>query len=187
MKVSKNYHSALTDEIQNLKELDYYKYNNSHVIAHNLIDGVLPLFYEADVIYSEPAWRSGYKTFIDRTDCKNDDFNLYLFSIQRIINELKKPTFIITGKHAINKLNPDYITEIQLHGYSSLLAIWNHDKVEFKDNWEAIDKLSEKFNTVLDFNCGYGNVASKFKNFICSDLNKKCVYYIAKKYMGYDS
>jgi hypothetical protein len=185
MKIAKNYHSALVDEISNLKELDYYQNEKSFAISHNITDGILFEYYKADVIYSEPAWRSGYNLFSSRANSKNNNYNLYLESMLKCIKELKKPSFIITGKHAINKLNPDFVTEIKLHEYSSLLAIWNYEEIKFKNNSEAIEFISKKFNTVLDFNCGYGNAISKFNNFIASDVNKKCIYYIAKNFMNY--
>lgn len=188
MNVPKLYHSALTDEIPDLQELDFYYANGNTVICHNIIDGPLPIFKKADVAYTEPAWRQGYETFANRTDEDVKTHNEYLKAIQDYAESTDKPVFIIGGKHMTKIIKPHHTVEdVKLHGYKSLLFIWNHEPIEAKDNKEVIEYLSKKFNCVLDFSCGYGNAAKEFKNFVCADVNKKCIYYIAKTLMGYDA
>ena len=50
--------------------------------------------------------------------------------------------------------------------------------------------LAIRFNYVGDFCAGYGNTCRIFKehgkSFIASDINPKCVYYIAKTLMNYE-
>ena len=189
MKVKhKDYHSMLINEKEDLKNLDFYYLGGNTVIQHDLTEGTLPIFKKADVIYSEPAWQRGYELFKNRAQIKDSQntFKKYLLSIKEAIEELKKPSFIVSGKHMLKTLSPDHVTEIDLHGYKSYLSIWNHKPMSFKDNFACMDKLSEEFPCVLDFSCGYGITAEYFNSWVLSDINKKCVYYVAKKFMNYE-
>ena len=62
--------------------------------------------------------------------------------------------------------------------------------MDVKTNEEALEHVVGMYGNILDFSCGYGNLAKSAighgKRFICSDLNARCVYYIAKTYMGYN-
>ena len=55
------------------------------------------------------------------------------------------------------------------------------DKIFFSKNIQSVNKI-------YDFSCGCGNLAhgavQKNKNFVCSDINKKCIFYIAKNIMN---
>lgn len=186
MKIPNEYHSAFREEISDLKEIDYYINGNSLVKYHDINNGIINEFYNCDVIYSEPSWRKGYLEFSKRAYLKiNKNFNDYLMSIQHVVNELKKPSFIIGGRHMLNILKPDHLINIKFNGFDAITMIWNHEKINVSSNLELIEIISKKYNKVLDFSCGYGFHLKKFRYFVCTDINKKCVYYIAKKYLGY--
>ena len=189
MKIPKDYHSALKNENEINKKLDFYSKGKSTVLSHdvNNIDGIPEIFNKADIIYSEPAWNNGYELFKKRANIKNPiGFKNYLKSIEKTIRILNKPSFIIGGKHMIKIISPDYSLPIKFNGFDAYLFIWNYEKVNFKNNIDLLEYLSKNYNTVLDFCCGYGHYFEKFKNFIASDLNKKCVYFVAKKYLNYE-
>lgn len=174
------YHSALKDELD-LKELDFYKKENKIVFKHDINDGVHKLFYNADCIYIEPAWRAGYEKFLKRAGTTSCSFNGYLDNIKNTIRKLEKPAFVVAGKHMLKRLDADSVKEIKLHGYSSYLCIYNYDvNYEFNTNYDVIKWVSNEFDCVLDFCCGYGNTLMGFDKFIASDINGKCVYYVAK-------
>lgn len=186
------YHSALKDDLKIEGELDYYESNGSVVLCYDLTTGIHPSFRSADVIYSEPSWKDGYEKFQDRAGSLSDKsyygFLAYIDSIKKVIEELKIPAYIIMGKHMQKRLNPDHVMDIMLHSYKSVLGVWNAELPEVKTNQDVLKFISEKYFCALDFSCGYGNTAvamlGQGKQFICSDINKKCVYYIATEIMG---
>ena len=81
--------------------------------------------------------------------------------------------------------------DVMQHNYKAVLAIWNAPKLEepFVDNFDVSKIICKKYNKILNFCCGYGLTARDAleagKRFICSDVNPRCVYYIATQYMGY--
>jgi hypothetical protein len=194
------YHSALQDDLD-LPELSFYESAGSTVFQHDLTAEIPEIFRTVDVIYSEPAWRAGYEVFQERSKPTTvSTFKVYLEAIKKFIATLNKPTFMIIGKHMLKALMPnDGYYEIMLNKWEAILGLWNIDEVTFDalnmeggliNNNNVIDFVVTRYNIIGDFSCGYGNVAASAvkngKKFVCSDLNAKCVYYIAKNYMGYD-
>lgn len=181
------YHSALQEELSNLKELDSYQNNGNTVFQYDINNGYNNIFDKADCIYIEPAWRDGYYKFAKRAGVFNAEFNDYLDNIREVIVKFNKPSFVVMGKHMIKRLAPDYTIQIKLHGYGCYVGVYNSNiNGEFKTNYDFMEYISTKFNKVLDFCCGYGNTLKYFKSFIACDINKKCVYCVAKEYMRYE-
>lgn len=188
------YHSALHDELPVDGTLDYYETPQGLVFQYDLTQGIHPRFRRAEVVYSEPAWKDGYAKFAQRagvpTDPSYAGYLRYLATIDSIINELGVPAYVVLGKHMLKWVHPEYTQSINLHGYECLLGIWHtHESVPGHTNDEVLAWVADRYGTVLDFSCGYGNVAramtERGKQFICSDLNPKCIYYIAREIMGY--
>ncbi len=189
------YHSALHPALDVQGELDYYEASGSVVFCHDLTRGVQPLYQRADAIYSEPAWKDGYALFMARagadTDASYAGYLRYLAAIDSAVKKLKVPSYITLGKHMLKYLKPERVQPIRLHGYEALLGAWNVDELpELKTNEDAIAHVAERYGCVLDFSCGYGNLAramwTRGKRFVCSDINARCVYYVAKTVMGYE-
>jgi len=186
-----DYHSALKPELE-LPEMVGYEAGGSVVFAHDITRGGCIHFENADAIYSEPSWRDGYGKFRDRAGADTGDYKAYLAALLRIIEALQVPTYMIIGKHMVRDLMPDAsgaIKPLTLHGYPALLALWNATVEEkLPTPRHVIDYVCQRHDVILDFNCGYGNLvagALKYgKRFICSDINRKCVYYVATRYMG---
>jgi SAM-dependent methyltransferase len=188
------YHSALHKELDIRGELDYYEANGSVVFRHDLTSEIPSLFHNADAIYSEPAWRDGYAKFIERANAETDSSYLgylnYLSSIEKTINKLTIPAYILMGKHMLKYIHPDQVKPINLHG-NAVLGVWGTD-IPPKSNAhdDVLNFVANNYGCVLDFSCGYGNVAKamtqRHKRFVCSDINPKCVYYVAKTFMGYN-
>lgn len=185
------YHSALK-KIKDLpitKELHHYQKNGNLVFTHNLLNGYNDKFVTAKTIYSEPSWKQGFQTFMNKTKNKGD-YKEYLQNIKMIIQKLNIPTYLIIGKHMKTTLQPQKTMPIKLHNYPSLLATWNTTNnipKTLENNQQIINYITQNHNHILDFNAGYGNLAKHCKKnnkkFICSDINPHCIYYIAKKYM----
>lgn len=182
------YHSALKDELQIDGELNRWEDNRNVVFAWDVTKGIHPDFHKADAIYSEPSWRHGYSKFLKRAAQENtSQFHQYLNAITYIIDTLRKPTYIVAGKHMLKALNPKTVTDIIIHGYGGHVAVWNAEPLQANDLDELIDIVCSRHEIVLDFCCGYGNLAAKAKRFICSDINRHCVFYVAETYMGYEN
>ena len=66
--IKKNYHSALTNDLKNQKEVEFFKIKNSIAFYYNIIDSLgLPKEYsKCDVLYSELSWKGGLKRFNER-------------------------------------------------------------------------------------------------------------------------
>lgn len=184
------YHSALKPEMEIKGELDYYESNGSVVLQRDIIKCIHPTFWNATAIYSEPAWRSGYQKFLSRAG-RDGNFNDYLDAIGNTVFRLGIPSYIVIGSHMKKRLHPEGTIPIKLHGYKCLLAVWNACPPEgLITNYDALNYVADHHFNVLDFSCGYGNTAramlSRGKKFICSDINTRCVYYIATEIMGYE-
>jgi hypothetical protein len=198
--MSEPYHSALKPDLFGNETLDYFERAGSVVAAHDIQKGAIPAFMRSDAIYAEPAWRDGYLIFAKRAGISADktQYREYLSAIRGVIDDLRVPAYLVIGKHMIKALSPDHTVDLKLHGYPCHLAIWNADRLsDVKKSEDVLPKLAEQYSCILDFCCGYGNTARAIsvinaralciinKRFVCTDINKKCVAYIARAYMGW--
>lgn len=195
--IKHQYHSALTEEMSDLRPLQHYANNGSLVFKHDVCDGWAFAFGKADAIYAEPAWRPGFEKFMARADqAEQASFDQYMDGILEIVERFNKPTFVVAGAHHrpfYRRFDPTYFP-IVLHGASKcFLAVFNDVKT-FRNkppttNEEALQKIAKSFNVIADFSCGYGQTAAvaleNGKRFICSDVNAKCVGYVAETFLGY--
>jgi hypothetical protein len=181
------YHSALKDELEIDSKLDHYTNNGNEVFAWDITQGIHDSFWRADAIYSEPSWRDGYTRFMQRAGKQNGEFKEYLCAIADAIGQLQMPTYVLIGKHMLKALHPPTVIGVRIHGYGALAGIWNAESpTSIIDAEDLCQFVCMKYETVLDFCCGYGNVAKYARRFVCSDVNRKCVYYVARTFMGYD-
>ena len=120
-----------------------------------------------------------------RASVKMSTHGEYLESIKSIIEKLQKPTVIVGGLHMLKILSPRYYTPTRLHQMDSIAMFWNMHPITAKNTFGLLDTLSVRHGTILDFSCGYGSHLHRFNNFICSDINRHCVYHVAKSQMGY--
>jgi len=181
------YHSALKPPLDIAGELDHYAGARGEVFAWDITRGVHPAYRQADAIYSEPAWRDGYRKFLARAgQIGSSSFADYLEAIRAVVLSLGKPAYIVAGRHMLRELEPDFTIPVQLHGYLAYAAIWNApapEEVVTTD--DLLVYVCEHHETILDFSCGYGNVARTARRCICSDINRHCVYVVARE-LGYD-
>lgn len=180
------YHTALKRKYTSYKDdsIDYYEHNGNYAFVNN-IKQIHPLFYKADCIYSEISWQAGFQIFQERAGIKKYDYKEYIKDIVNCIETLKIPAFILTGKHILKYCEPHYIINARIEAIklNCICCIWYHNPVEEP----LIKYIATEFNVILDFCCGYGDfipeVLKANKNFICCDINKSCITYIARTYM----
>ena len=189
------YHTALKPELEISEKLDFFQNDGNVVLKHDITTGPHKYLFKCDVIYSEPAWLAGYQLFLNRAGAKHSQYYEFIQIMSEMPDILKIPYFLIIGKHVFNKFNNyDLIKNITLNGSKAFLIGYNlyGIKIQIKDNmtnYEFIQLLSQYYNCVGDFCCGYGNSGRIFKgnrkHFILSDINGKCIYYVAKELMDY--
>lgn len=191
MKHSDIYHSALWKEIPVEGELDFYTDGENIAFRHDMLDAPSKHHNGAGAIYSEPCWREGFVRFMKRAGKENtakELYSTYLENIVALVKRLGVPSFIMSGKHMLNKLNPDWAVETLLNDGEAWLAGYNAKPMNFKTHKDVITHMVKLYDNILDFSCGYGNICGPCienkKRFIVSDVNGKCVYYVAKQYLG---
>lgn len=166
--------------------------NGITVFQHDICKGLDQhgLFRKCDAIHTEPSWRAGYDIFTDGTIADGSTFNDYLDGIVKCVRELGVPAFILCGKAMLKKLDPDRVVEVrfaQHHSDGAQYAIYAYDgPFDVKDEIEGRNFVTTHFSNVLDFSCGYGNLAdAALKNGCCatlSDINTDCIQYVARYY-----
>jgi|TARA_R100000149_G_C5867417_1_gene131937 hypothetical protein len=181
------YHSALKriEYFESVKEETYYKVKNSIAFHHDVIKntGLPKVYSKCDVLYSEPSWSGGIKNFDKRANTKTN-YNDYANAINNIIKTTDIPILLIVGVNDSKRLRRPYEShDTTIHDAPAKLNVYNFSyKGPLKDNYAIINHLSEHFNCVGDFSCGYGNTGEIFfkknKSFVMSDYNKKCIGYI---------
>lgn len=189
--MKKIYHSALQEELSIKNEILMCKNNGDIVRKVDICNGLHKDFESCDVLYSEPAWLDGYQKFMERSNSQSTYKN-YLSALCEIIESTSSPIWLVIGKHAHKKLlTPDRIERVKIHNYWTTLLGWNDDnEYSFNTNYDFINQIAERYERTGDFCCGYGNTGKIFKEhgkgFVMSDINGKCIYYIAKELMGYE-
>lgn len=195
------YNSALKNGGEGIEvdgELSFYESEVGVTFQHDLSEGFHEQFSRADVIFSGLSWRAGYRAFAQRAGVEAEGpHGDYLQAVQNTIDMLDVPAFIIIGRHALNVLDPDQMFDIAITEGNTIvpgavLMVFNADLVGVpKTSGEMLKMVaaSPKWDTLLDFSCGFGEVAraalAAGKRFVCSDINAKCIYYIAQTMMGY--
>lgn len=184
MTVQSNYASDFEKgNFENVATLDFFEANGDVVFRHDISKGISPRFKKADCIYSEPAWRHGYKKFMQRSNTTDfPPYKDYLLNQEKVVKELGIPAFILCGADMLRTLKPQWVQDIYFYPYKDSknfkIAVYNYPQFKFGSDHELLGILAEKFNTILDFNCGYGNlipfIREKGKHFIFFRYLRSC-------------
>lgn len=146
-------------------------------------------FRTCDVVYSEIAWQYGYRIFNDRAENEPESYGEYLRNINKCIEELQIPAFIVCGKPAKRyfkaaKMYDIAITTSGTKMSKCTLYVWNSD---YAGGIQTTDELTwylaNKYKKCLDFSCGYGEHLLKFDDFVACDINKDCLTYLTNSYV----
>lgn len=178
------YHTALAPEPFRLAPLDSATFEDGVAIRHDLFDRFLPTeFLNCRAIYSELPWRKGFDVFERRAGFDGRSYNDFLDVVRSSVEFLGVPTVIITGAHAVKRLDPDSVAPISLNGERMLALGWNIKVIEKGDCGEWAKFLC-RTGVIGDFCCGYGRTARIARDngarFVVSDYNGSCIRYIAE-------
>jgi len=178
------YHTALAPEPFRLPILDRAVFHDGVAIRHDLIKGRLPgEFSSCDLIYSELPWRKGFVEFERRAGEGGRDYNLFLDTVRLSIAAIGAPAVMVTGIHAMKRLDPDAAFKVRLNGEEMLALSWKCNIPSGLDCQELLNFLAVNYGCVGDFCCGYGRAARAArehgKRFVVSDYNGSCIRYIA--------
>ena len=188
------YHSSLAGYKQNTSHIStYFKSDLCTVFQHDIcVQDTLPSeFLKCDILYVEIPWKKGFDVFNERAEIKDKrTYHLFLNHLSKLILNTGTPIIILGGKES-NKLLPEPASQqilINSHlntNYPFIANIYHLDSIpNFSATEELFDWMSEKFNCIGDFMCGYGTTGREFikkgKTCVLSDYNKYCVGYISE-------
>jgi hypothetical protein len=195
---TKQYHSAL-ESANDLpdEELDNYEApDGSLLFQHDILSGMDERFRQAEVVYTEPAWRKGFQRFMKRAEVdRPEDYSDYIGRQEAVIRELGVPAFMIGGRNTFPYVDPDDGHEIwfDFHDCEAWVYLWNgaedgFDPYEIESVVDVLYHVVENYDWALDFNCGQGRTARAMndagKHAICSDVNGRCIRQIAEDVYG---
>lgn len=189
------YHTALKSDIDFLEGLNHIKFDDGcEAFCHDISFGVVPLqAFRADVVYAETAWKKGVDKFNARAGSQTS-YDDYFDGINRLIKQLgDKPIIILSGALEAKKLlHCENVFESKINGARAFLYCYNiklPKELEKKDSQEIIKLLSNIYDSVYDFSCGYGRTGRIFlennKTYYMSDYNAKCIRYIANNHKSW--
>lgn len=184
-----DYHSAHYPEQDATARHGYYSLRGC-ALVHDVTSGPLPdEFRRCDVFYTDPPWQSGYDEFASRAGVLAPSYPEFMAALVAAIPQ-GIPAVIVSGKHAARYIPNSYQpfpTRLNEH---DAVAYAQHVQLTGLRTAEAIGRhLAVTYNCVGDPCCGYGNAARWFvqagKRFVASDVNPKCIGYIAEHEKGW--
>lgn len=184
-------HSFRREEIAQRTGVTRSSAGGSVVFVHDVRHGLTYDYDLCDLIYSEVSWMKGYEIFKGRAEKDSGTFKDYQRAIARIISQATCPVILVCGKQTLKSL-PYHQSElrIKLNGYWEMAYGWGIDisGISAGTNEDLLYYLAKAYNTVGDFSCGYGVSGGIFKicgkKFVMSDINEKCVTYIAENILN---
>jgi hypothetical protein len=188
--VSDIYHTAISSKKRDIVAEPLLRWTDGRGVAfvHDISSGVIPDEYrQADVLYSEPAWRHGYEKFSECLEVKPvGGYDAYLATQLKFIRDTGIPAFLVIGTSMIEQCDPKHAHPVKLRGGDAVLAVWNTTlAVTVHECDRFIDHLAASYECVVDPSCGYGNVARWFhkqgKMFVATDINPVCIGVIARR------
>jgi len=175
------YHSALGEEPTGAG-LDNFKAPNGVGFVHEVMStDYLPNQYlECDVLYADPPWRTGYKTFTER--CCIDaapTYDAFMWHVVDLVERADLPTVLIVGKQAAKYFQDWTAVPVRLQRFESIAYYRNLKPVQAYTATGILEGLAKHYNCVGDFFAGYGTSARVFtlagKRFVASDCNPRCI------------
>ena len=190
------YHTALSKgsiTYDGVIETNRSEHKLGIILKNDIIEDGLPAEFDScDVLYAEPPWPHGFHVFNKRAGVSGINYGDLAKSIEKIIAEKKKPTFILLGKQMLKKLpKPDNIYDTILNGNEAMIAVWGASYDGPKNNTAEICKhLGGQYKLMGDFTCGYGACIRNFlsgggSGFVASDYDGKCVTVMAAEMKKY--
>lgn len=156
-------------------------------LVHDICNGAHRSFRGAGCMYTEMAWKSGYRRFTEGTEAEGTSHGDYMAGILSCVYELRIPALIVCGKTEARKLGPEGSKEIWFayHRYPAMLCWWFMEEGLMDavgSDIQAKEALIGRYGNPLDPCCGYGNTArtavSMGTGGIMSDISPECIAYI---------
>jgi hypothetical protein len=173
---------------QALAETDFAESPRGMVFAHNLFDPLPAARAEAvrrmECVYSEIPWPAGDVTFYQRAGLPQRPHAAYVAAAKALIDGLKKPSFIIAAKRDAMILATDEVRLVTLRGRPACLAIayaGERPPRAAVDTADILAWLAGAYRSVYDFSCGYGAGLKPFAAFVGSDIDRRCLTYVAQE------
>lgn len=168
---------------------------SSSAFVHDLISGTLPRAYSTcDVLYTDLPWQKGFNTFNERAGIDDGrTYREFMAAVSSVIASQppSRPVYLVTGRHALSLLpEPAQVLATRLNEDAAVIVAYNaHESQRFGEARELLRSLATRHERVGDFCCGYGSAARAFrrqgKTFVASDVNPRCIGYIAAHVEGW--
>lgn len=180
------YHSALGEPPQG-KSLDHFTVINGVGFVHNVLssDYLPDAYQDCDVLYSDPPWRNGFKTFAERC-CIQDapTYDTFMWHVVDLIDRAGLPAVLIVGKQAGKYLDGWTAVPTRLQRFDAIAYYRGVKPVQAYTANGILEGLARRYNCVGDFFAGYGASARAFtmagKRFVVSDCNPRCIATLRK-------
>lgn len=185
------YHSAHKPPVQ---APEVQRYGNLGCIAftHDLTSSLtLPPEYSfCDVLVADLPWQKGFNTFNERAGLTDRTYENFMASVSGIVRLETRPTWLITGKHALAYLPvPDVVLPMRLNEWDAVGIGYNpgpEGHRGYDSSQEFLQELVKWYERAGDFCCGYGRTGRFFmragKGAVLSDVNPSCIGYISQQH-----
>jgi hypothetical protein len=181
------YHSAL-GEAPTGSGLDSFATVNGTAFVHDVMSAdYLPDAYrDCDVLYADPPWQRGYKTFTERCCIEPAaTYDAFMFHVADLIERAEVPAVMVAGKQAAKYFDGWLPIPTRLQRFDAL-AYYSPGiaPIQAYTANGILEGLARKFDCVGDFFAGYGASARAFtmagKRFVASDCNPQCIATLQK-------
>jgi hypothetical protein len=173
---------------ENLEEIELADSPIGTVFAHNILDPLPEPWAElieknAECVYSEIPWPAARDTFYLRSGLAPRPHGEYVAAVKAIVDRFRKPSYIVASKRDAFALADQPVRPIMHNGYQAWLAIAHavQPTPDCVGTPELRAWLGQTYRSVYDFSCGYGAGLRPFEHFIGSDIDRKCLAYVARE------
>ncbi|GEM_PF-2236923 len=155
---------------------------------------LLERFQTCDVIYCEPPFPAGLRTFDKRAKESTPKYSDFCVAFSSVLRSLNKPRYVILNKMLSGFLDtPNKVCSVMLNNASVELGIWGGDEPpvhgfrKIRTNLDLCSWLGRRYRKIGDFTCGYGSPLLAFvgarngNSFVASDYDPHCITAIKKR------
>jgi hypothetical protein len=190
-RATKPYNTALKGPLwpgrDDYGEIDFARSERGMVFAQNIVTDPPPEGFAGEIIsrvgcvYCEIPWPAAGDTFYARAGIEPSSHAEYVAAVEALIARLGKPAFIVGAKRDAGRLAKDDVRLIMLNGAPAWLAVSGARAPECLHTGDLLAHLAATYPGVYDFGCGYGASLRPFAYCIGSDIDRKCLAYVARE------
>lgn len=179
------YHTALHEDDVDASNVYRWERGGSQAFVHDIALGLPLEFHACDVLYADLPWADGYDEFHHRAGVKMAlPYEKWLYRLNGTLALSGKPWLVAGGAAVLRGIGAEWVTRFRLNNSVAVMLGAGLPKFNFDEDETVLRKLAARFKCVGDFCAGYGRSARVFaqagKQFIVSDVNPKCIGYIAQ-------